>query len=173
VFIGIVMTLASQIKETGGKIAIGSDHAGFVLKEKIKKLLSAKSIEFIDCGTFSEESCDYPDFARKAADSVARGESVCGILCCGSGVGISIVANKVRGIRAALLHEPETAALSRQHNNANVLCMAGRTMDDTLLEPTIDAFLNSEFEGGRHARRVDKIEEPRQGETPGSWAQIP
>ena len=164
------MTLASQIKASGGKIAVGSDHAGLALKEKVKKVLSAKSIEFIDFGTFTEESCDYPDYARKAADSVAKGETVCGILCCGSGVGISIVANKVRGIRAALLHEPETAALSRQHNNANMLCMAGRTMDENLLEPTIAAFLDSEFEGGRHARRVDKIEEPRLGEVPGAWA---
>ncbi len=165
------MSLAKQIKAESGKIAVGSDHAGFALKEKIKKLLASKSIEFVDCGTFSEESCDYPDYGRKAADSVAQGECVCGILCCGSGVGISIVANKVRGIRAALLHEPETAALSRQHNNANMLCLAGRTMDEKLLEPTIDAFLNTEFEGGRHAKRVDKIEEPRQGETPGAWAQ--
>ncbi len=154
------MTLASLIKDKGGKIAVASDHAGFDLKEKIKKLLAARSIEFVDYGTYSQESCDYPDFARKAATAVASGETVCGILCCGSGVGISIVANKVRGVRAALLHEPETAALSRQHNDANVLCMAGRTMDDKLLEPTIDAFLNSEFEGGRHARRVEKIENP-------------
>lgn len=164
------MTFASKKKETGGKIAVGSDHAGFALKEKIKKMLTGKSIEFIDFGTFSEESCDYPDYARKAADSVASGEAVCGILCCGSGVGISIVANKVRGIRAALLHEPETAALCRQHNDANMLCMAGRTMDEKLLEPTIEAFLNAEFEGGRHSRRVDKIEVPRKGEQPGSWA---
>ncbi len=152
------MTLAEKIKTTGGKIAVGSDHAGFALKEKIKKLLTGKSIEFIDFGTFSEESCDYPDYGRKAAHSVAAGETMCGILCCGSGVGISIVANKVRGVRAALVHEPEVAALSRQHNDANVLCLAGRSMDDKQLEPTIEAFLNSEFEGGRHARRVDKIE---------------
>lgn len=158
------MTFASKLKERGGKIAVGSDHAGFVLKEKIKKLLAGKSIDFIDFGTFSEDSCDYPDYARKAAESVASGESLCGILCCGSGVGISIVANKVRGIRAALLHEPETAALCRQHNDANMICMAGRTMDEQLLEPTIDAFLNSEFEGGRHAKRVEKIEQPRKGE---------
>lgn len=164
------MTLASQIKASSGKIALGSDHAGFALKEKVKKILSDRSIEFIDFGTFTEESCDYPDYARKAAESVAKRESVCGILCCGSGVGISIVANKVRGIRAALVHEPETAALSRQHNDANMLCMAGRTMDEKLLEPTMAAFLDSEFEGGRHARRVDKIEAPRQGEKPGAWA---
>ncbi|PZM80597.1 MAG: ribose 5-phosphate isomerase B [Candidatus Melainabacteria bacterium] len=164
------MTFASRIKETSGKIAVGSDHAGFDLKEKIKKLLTGKSIDFIDFGTFSLDSCDYPDYARKAANAVASGEAICGILCCGSGVGISIVANKVRGIRAALLHEPETAALCRQHNDANMLCMAGRTMDEALLEPTIEAFLITEFEGGRHARRVDKIEEPRKGEQAGNWS---
>ncbi len=164
------MSFASKLKETSGKIAVGSDHAGFALKEKIKELLTGKAIDFIDVGTFSQESCDYPDYARKAAESVASGEAICAILCCGSGVGISIVANKVRGIRAALLHEPETAALSRQHNDANVLCMAGRTMDENLLAPTVEAFLNSEFEGGRHARRVEKIEEPRKGEQPGIWA---
>lgn len=164
------MTFASRIKETSGKIAVGSDHAGFVLKEKIKKLLTGKSIDFIDFGTFSQDSCDYPDYARKAANAVVSGEAICGILCCGSGVGISIVANKVRGIRAALLHEPETAALCRQHNDANMLCMAGRTMNEALLEPTLEAFLNTEFEGGRHARRVEKIEEPRKGEQAGSWS---
>lgn len=164
------MSLANQIKTAKGKIAVGSDHAGFALKEKIKKLLTARSIDFIDFGTFSEDSCDYPDFGRKAANSVAKGEALCGILCCGSGVGISIVANKVRGIRAALLHEPETAALCRQHNDANVLCMAGRTMEENLLEPTLDAFLNTEFEGGRHAKRIEKIEAPRKGESVGSWS---
>jgi len=152
------MSLADQLKNNGAKIAVGSDHAGFDLKEKIKKLLEGKSIEFVDYGTFDKQSCDYPDYGRKAAESVAKGETICGILCCGSGVGISIVANKVRGIRAALLHEPETAALCRQHNDANVLCLAGRTMSDEFLAPTIDAFLNSEFEGGRHSKRVEKIE---------------
>lgn len=154
------MSLATQIRDKHGKIAIGSDHAGFALKEKIKKLLSAKNIELIDFGTFSDQSCDYPEYGRKGAEAVASGDAVCGILCCGSGIGISIVANKVLGVRAALVHEPETATLSRQHNNANVLCMAGRSMDEKLLEPTIDAFLNAEFEGGRHQRRIEMIESP-------------
>lgn len=166
------MSLASELKAAGGKIAVASDHAGFDLKEKIKNLLKEQSIEFVDYGTTSKDSCDYPDYARKAAESIAKGETLCGIICCGSGVGVSVVANKIRGIRAALVHEPEVAALCRQHNNANVLCLAGRSMKDDELKPVVQAFLDSEFEGGRHARRVDKIETPRKGEEPGSYKTV-
>jgi len=146
------------------KVGIGSDHAGFEAKEEIKKYLTEEGIEFEDFGTFSKDSCDYPDYARKVAESVSKGECERGILCCGSGVGVSIVANKVRGIRAALVHDVEAAKLSRQHNDSNVICFAGRTTPVPTIREMLDAWLATEFEGGRHKTRVDKIEKPRAGE---------
>ncbi len=145
-------------------IALGSDHAGFELKEVIKKMLTEQGLAVEDFGTFSLHSCDYPDYARKVADAVSHGSCEKGILVCGSGVGVSIVANKVRRVRAALIGDVETAKLSRQHNNANVLCLAGRTTSSEQAQAIIAAWLTTDFEGGRHARRVDKIEQPRAGE---------
>lgn len=153
------------------KIAVGSDHAGFEAKEKVKQHLEAEGLEFEDLGTFSKDSCDYPDYARKVAETVAKGECVRGILVCGSGIGVSIVANKVRGVRAALVHDVETAKLCRQHNDSNVLCLAGRTVPVDAIPQIIDAWLETEFEGGRHKTRVDKIEKPRAGEVQ-SWYSI-
>ncbi len=138
-------------------IAIGSDHAGYEFKEKIKKYLESKEILCKDFGTFSKDSCDYPIFAEKVAKSVSQGESEYGILVCGSGIGVSIVANKVKGVRAALCYEPELASMARKHNNANVLCLAARTTEFENIKKIVNVFLNTEFEGGRHQNRIDLI----------------
>jgi ribose 5-phosphate isomerase B len=138
-------------------IPIGSDHAGFETKEEIKKLLKSFGYECDDKGTFSAESVDYPDFAVKVAESVGNGTYQKGILVCGSGQGVCITANKVRGVRAALGFNEESAALTRQHNNANILCLPGRMLPIEELKKITIAWLNAEFEGGRHERRVKKI----------------
>lgn len=145
-------------------IALGSDHAGFKAKQIVKDVLTEKGFKWKDFGCDSLESCDYPDFARSVATAVSQGNFEKGIICCGSGIGVSMVANKVRGVRAALCHSSEAATLSRQHNNSNVLCLGERTMDNDLFAEIIGAWLEAEFEGGRHARRVDKFEKARQGE---------
>jgi len=138
------------------KIALASDHAGFCLKEKIKAALP--ELDWQDFGAFSQDAVDYPETGRPAAEAVASGICEKGILICGSGIGMSIVANKVKGIRAALCWMPEIAELSRKHNNANVLVLAGRfTTIETALE-IIKVWLDTPFEGGRHQRRIDKIE---------------
>lgn len=147
-------------------LALGSDHAGFELKEALKKVLTDLGVSWQDMGTDSAESCDYPDYARKVAESVSNGSVTRGILCCGSGVGVSIVANKVRKVRAALCHDVESVRLSRQHNDANVLCLGARTTDLELVPDIVKAFLSTAFEGGRHQRRVDKIERPRSPDHP-------
>ncbi len=141
------------------KIAIGSDHAAFDLKERIKEYLEKNGIEFIDCGTYSFEPVDYPDFAKKVAEKVQKKDVDFGILMCGTGIGMSIAANKFKGIRAALCMFPEMAVYARKHNNANILVLPGRLMGIELAKWTIDAFLKNNFEGGRHERRVKKIEE--------------
>ncbi len=146
------------------KIALGSDHAGFELKEKIKKILESLDLVWEDLGTTSSDSCDYPDYARAVAEAVSQGKSSRGIICCGSGIGVSIVANKVRGIRAALCHDQEDAVTSRKHNDANILCLAGRRTDVEQCEKVIRAWMSTEFEGGRHQRRVERIEKPRDEE---------
>ncbi|MDP3507316.1 MAG: ribose 5-phosphate isomerase B [Candidatus Melainabacteria bacterium] len=145
-------------------IALGSDHAGFELKQAIRDLLIQQALNVEDFGTFSLESCDYPDYARKVAEAVSQGVCAKGILVCGSGVGVSIVANKVRKVRAALVSEVEAAILSRQHNDANVLCLGARTTSQGQAKEIIAAWLATEFEGGRHQRRINKIEQSRQGE---------
>ncbi len=137
-------------------IAIGSDHAGYALKCEIIKHLEEKGIEFIDCGC-SGESVDYPDIAEKTCAKVVSGEADKGILICGTGVGISISANKINGIRAALCGDWYSAKYTRLHNDANVLCMGGRVIGAGLAIEITDIFLETEFEGGRHARRVEKI----------------
>lgn len=139
------------------KLAIGSDHGGFRLKEAIKTYLLAHDYEVTDFGTESEDSCDYPDFALPVAEAVAKGEYDKGILICGTGIGIGIVANKVKGVRAALCHDTFSAEACRNHNDANILTMGERIVGEGLALKIVETFLNSDFEGGRHQRRVDKI----------------
>ncbi len=141
------------------KIAIGSDHAGFKLKEEIKRFLEEKGIEVVDFGTNSEERVDYPDYAIPLAESVAKGEETFGILICGTGIGMSIAANKVKGIRASLVSDVYSAHSAREHNNANILCMGGRVLGTELAKEITNAWLNAEFLGGRHERRINKIAE--------------
>ena len=139
------------------KLAIGSDHGGFRLKEAIKTYLLAHDYEVTDFGTESEDSCDYPDFALPVAEAVAKGEYDRGILIWGTGIGIGIVANKVKGVRAALCHDTFSAEACRNHNDANILTMGERIVGEGLALKIVETFLNSDFEGGRHQRRVDKI----------------
>lgn len=139
------------------RIAIGSDHAGLELKASVIALLEDKGIEVIDKGAYSTESVDYPDFA-KAVSAVVLEEEILGILICGTGVGISIAANRIRGIRAALCTDEFTARMSRAHNDANILCMGARVVAPGLAGSIVEAFLSTTFEGGRHARRLEKIE---------------
>ena len=141
------------------KVALGSDHGGFTLKEEIKKYLEEKGIEYKDFGTYSTDSCDYPDIALPVAKAVQKGEYDRGILICGTGIGIGIAANKVLGIRAALCHDTFSARASREHNNANILTMGERVIGRGLALDIVDVWLNTEFAGGRHQRRVDKIHE--------------
>lgn len=136
-------------------IAIGADHAGFLAKEKLKKHLKV----FKDFGTQSEESCDYPLIAKAVAQEVAEGKSEKGILICGSGIGMCIVANKVKGIRAAVCNDVNTAKLSRSHNDANVLCIGARIVTSEEIEKIVDTFLGTPFEGNRHQIRVNQISE--------------
>ena len=139
------------------KIAIGADHAGFHAKEAVKKFLAAQGYEVDDVGTSSEESVDYPDFARQVAERVAAGRAQIGILTCGTGIGMAITANKVPGIRAAVVHDIMTAHLAREHNDANVLTFGARLLPDDQVIAIVREFLNTSFAGGRHQRRVDKI----------------
>jgi ribose 5-phosphate isomerase B len=139
------------------KIAIGADHAGFELKEKVTDWLKRSGFEYKDFGTYSSESTDYPDFAHPVATSVEVKECDLGILICGSANGVAITANKHQGIRAAICWLEELASLARQHNDANVLCLPARYISSDLAIKIIDTFLNSSFEGGRHERRVKKI----------------
>jgi len=139
------------------KVVIGSDHAGFDLKEKLKAYLAGTGVEVEDVGTVSEDSVDYPDYAEKVALEVRDQKADRGILMCGTGIGVCISANKIRGIRAALAWNPEIARLSRLHNDANVLCLSGRYMDPALAIEVVRTWLATPFEGGRHQRRVDKI----------------
>lgn len=138
-------------------IVLGSDHAGYRVKEYIKRLLSEMSYEFEDVGTFSEESVDYPDYAEKVGLLVREGKNKMGILACATGMGASIAANKIPGIRAALVIDERTARLSREHNDANILVVGGRPFDKRNVKGIVKAWLESEFQGDRHQRRVDKI----------------
>lgn len=140
-------------------IALGSDHGGFELKEKIKKHLDLKNIEYKDFGTNDTLSCDYPVYAEMVAKAIVSGECERGILVCGTGIGISISANKVKGIRAACCSDTYSVRMTRLHNNANILCMGGRVVGDGLAMDMVDLFLNTEFEGGRHANRIALISE--------------
>src|SRR5712691_2721509 len=140
------------------KIALASDHAGFAEKERLKPLLTDLGLQFEDLGTVSEASVDYPDYARKVAEEVAGGRVDQGLLVCGSGTGMAITANKVPGVRAAVAWSEETARLARQHNDANVLAIGARTTPPEQIPAIVRAWFSSNFEGGRHAERVRKIE---------------
>lgn len=137
-------------------LVIGSDHGGYTLKEFIKKHLASQDIAFIDVGC-NGEACDYPDIAEKAVREILDGTCEAGILCCGTGIGISIAANRHEGIRAALVSEPLSARLTKEHNNANVLCMGGRIVGEKMAAACVDAWLAAKFKGGRHQVRVDKL----------------
>lgn len=139
------------------KIALASDHAGFLEKEKLKPLLNELGIEFADLGTASEASVDYPDYAQRVAQQVANGSVDQGVLVCGSGTGMAITANKVPGVRAAVAWSEEIARLARQHNNANVLAIGARTTPEGQIPNIVRAWFETPFEGGRHAERVAKI----------------
>lgn len=141
------------------KIGVGSDHGGFELKEKIKEHLTEKGIEVIDYGTYSEESVDYPDFGEKAANGVISGECERAIVSCGTGIGISIAANKVKGIRCALCAETYSARMAMEHNNSNMLSIGSRVTGIDLALEIVDTWLVSKFENGRHERRVSKLME--------------
>src|SRR5580700_2190203 len=141
------------------RIALGADHAGFPVKESIKKYLLQAGYPVEDLVTWSDESVDYADYARRVSQTVAGGEDRFGILVCGTGIGMSIAANKIEGIRAALAHDAMTARLARQHNNANVLTLGGRVVTDEQAIEIVKDFLATEFRVGRHQRRIDKIAE--------------
>ena len=145
------------------KIAIGSDHAGFRLKERIKEFLLSKGYEVLDFGTNSTEPAHYPIFAKEVARAVQRKEADFGILICGSGIGMCITANKFKGIRAALCLNEYMARISRRHNNANVLCLGDRVLGEELALSIVSAWLSEEFEGGRHQKRLELIQEIEEG----------
>lgn len=145
------------------KIAIGCDHGGYTLKEAVKAHLAEKGIEIEDFGCYSKDSVDYPPIAAKAARSVAAGENDFGILICSTGIGISISANKVKGIRAALCTDRHCAEMTRRHNNANILCMGGHVVTSETAKRIVDVFLGTEFEGDRHQRRIDLITDIEEG----------
>jgi ribose 5-phosphate isomerase B len=148
------------------RIALAADHAGFDLKEKIRQHLAGRGIAVDDLGTHSRESVDYPDYARVVGEQVARKRPDCGILVCGTGIGMAIAANKMRGIRAANVRNEAEAQLSREHNDANVLTVGGRLLDETSALSIVDRWLSSAFTGGHHQRRVDKISQLELAEMP-------
>jgi ribose 5-phosphate isomerase B len=139
------------------RVAVGSDHAGFPLKEKVRQYLEGKGYEVEDAGTDSTNSVDYPDFAAKVARRVASGQVSFGVVMCGTGVGVALSANKVPGIRAATCNETLSAHFARSHNNANVLAMGARLVDAAMAERILDTWFRTPFEGGRHGRRIEKI----------------
>jgi ribose 5-phosphate isomerase B len=145
------------------KIAVGSDHAGFELKERVEAMLTDAGHEVTDVGTDTEESTDYPVHAEAAARLVAEGQADTAVIVCGSGVGVSIAANKVDGIRAVNAHDPDEAEMSRRHNDANVLTLAGRRLSPDEADAIVERFLETDFEGGRHQRRVDQIADIENG----------
>ena len=138
-------------------IAIGSDHGGYDLKVHIMKHLEERGLEYKDFGCYDENSVDYPDIAENVGNAVVSGECENGILICGTGIGISIAANKIKGVRAALCGDVYSAKMTKQHNNANIICMGGRVIGRELAMMIVDAWLSAEFEGGRHQNRIDKI----------------
>ena len=140
------------------KIAIASDHAGFFLKKELLEYLIQSNYQVMDLGTFNEESVDYPEFGHKAASVIQDGSADFGIICCGTGIGIGIVANKHQGVRAAVCHNVLTARFSRAHNDANILALGSRVIDINVAKDCLKVFLSTPFEGGRHERRIEQIE---------------
>lgn len=138
-------------------IAIGCDHGGINLKEIIKKFLDEKGLKYKDFGTYSTDSCDYPDYAKAVCEGIISGECENGILICGTGIGMSIAANKINGIRAAHVTDTYSARMTREHNNANVICLGERITGCDLALEIVNSYLNAEFQGGRHQNRVDKL----------------
>jgi ribose 5-phosphate isomerase B len=145
------------------RIAVGSDHRGFTIKEKIIELLKRLQHEVIDVGTYTSESCDYPDIASHVASKVSQGDVDRGILICGTGIGMCIAANKFPGVRAAPCHDDLTAEMSRRHNDLNVMCLSADMLGEKLIDRMLEIWLKTQFEGGRHARRVEKISEIEHG----------
>jgi ribose 5-phosphate isomerase B len=141
------------------RIALGADHAGFQAKESIKKYLESAGYAVDDVGTWSEESVDYPDFAVSVARRVQRGQNDLGILVCGTGIGMAMAANKIGGVRAAVVHDTLTARMSREHNDANVLALGARVLNEHQIIEVAESFLAAQFAGGRHQRRIDKLSE--------------
>ena len=139
------------------RVYLGSDHAGYELKEQVRDVLHDLGHDVIDIGPYSEESVDYPDYAERVGRAVASGEAPFGVLICGTGLGMAIAANKVPGVRAIQASDPEMARMARLHNNANILTLPGRYIDKEQAAEVLSVFLSTEFEGGRHQRRVDKI----------------
>ncbi len=139
------------------KVAVGSDHRGYVAKERIKHLLESRGIEVVDFGCASDQSCDFPDAAIPAAQAVTSGKSDWAILCCGTGIGMSITANKGKGVRASLCHDAVTAEMARRHNDANVLCLPADMISESMIERVLEVCINTPFDGCRHERRIDKI----------------
>ena len=139
------------------RIALAADHGGYQLKEELKKHLASTGMQFLDFGTDTEASCDYPDYGKLAAKAVVDGDAEFGVVICKSGIGMSIVANKVKGVRCGTCHSEQDAALARQHNHANVLSLAANKLSPELAAEILEAFVRTEPEGGRHKRRVDKI----------------
>ncbi len=146
------------------KIAIGNDHTAVNLKNHIMDYLKNKGYEVLNIGTDSTQRTDYPIYGKKAAEKVASGECDFGVLICGTGIGISLAANKVKGIRAAVCSEPYSARLTRQHNNANIIAFGARVVGDAMAEMIVDEFLSTEYEGGRHQKRIDMITAIEKGE---------
>lgn len=141
------------------KIAVASDHGGFLLKEEVKRHLKERGIEVLDLGTDSEESVDYPVYGKACGEAVVSKEADLGVVVCGTGIGISMAANKVKGVRCGLCTSVEMARLTKQHNNANILALGGRTTDPALAMEIVDVWLDTEFEGGRHQRRTDMLDQ--------------
>ena len=138
-------------------VALGADHAGWRLKDELAPILESEGLEVLDLGTDSDESVDYPDYAVLVANAVASGEADRGILICGTGIGMSIAANKVKGIRCALVHDVFSAKATREHNDSNVLAMGERVIGPGLAREIVSTWLDTEFEGGRHGRRIEKV----------------
>ena len=153
----MVRTSRTRIEKDDNMIALGADHAGYEFKEKIKELLKSLGFDYKDFGTNSNEATDYPDYAHKVAESVSSGEAEYGILICGTGIGMSMAANKHKGIRASNVESVEAARLARAHNNANILTIGSRLISWSTAVEIIKVFLSTKFEGGRHERRVQKI----------------
>lgn len=144
-------------------IAIGCDHGGFDLKEAIRKYLDEKKVPYKDFGTNDYNSVDYPYYAYMVANEIANGKCKQGILCCGTGIGISIAANKIKGIRAAVCYDEFTTEMARKHNDANILCLGGRIIDEKKAVLLVDIFLNTSFDGGRHNKRIEQISQIEDG----------